>query len=400
MDSRHARWVALALSSAVALPLLWFGARAIRERNQGSVRMNVGTLPARPPPDPDGSSGATPRGRAADPIQPQDWRFYLTPEEAEVFYAISANPRVRYDPWMGVREIPNENERMPWREHPNGEFYFRTNGLGLREDHELDETPRDLRILVAGDSHTCGLCNNSESFPSRLEELLGRMRPGKTVEALNTGLGGYHFLNYLGALYRFHAFKPQVFVCAIFGGNDFTEFYWLYLHFTGRPAPPGTANQYKRLNAALEISADALGQGLASLDTLRNFPDERAAISKAALGMCLEMQRVAARQGTQVVFVHIPSPFELRWPEPASRYVRTRDALELGDADFSILAEVVDRTLDGLRRAGLPVIDMRERFAAEPKPPYWRGDFHLDLRGHELVAEALAPVVDGLIRRE
>jgi len=37
----------------------------------------------------------------------------------------------------------------------------------------------------------------------------------------------------------------------------------------------------------------------------------------------------------------------------------------------------------------------RDKTTADP--PYWLVDFHLNLRGHALVAEALKPVVDALL---
>lgn len=395
MDSRKARWIALGISSAVALVLLAAGLYWRANRSGGTVRINVG----KQPPFDDGPR--TPRAnRSEDPERPEDWRFYLTEKEVDGYFSIKQNTRVLYDPWMGMHEIPNEAAEMQWREHPDGKFMFRTNSLGCREDHELDPTPRDVRVLVAGDSHTCGICNNAESFANRLEASLVAERPTKTIEVLNTGLGGYNFYNYLGALYRFRDFKPQVFVVGIFGGNDFIDFFPVYLHFTRKPWPSVTPAQDKRRREALKISPDAMGQGLASLDCLRSWEAERTAIANASLQMCLEIRRAAEHAHCPVVFVYIPSPFELPWPQPVPKYVKTRDTLEFTDADFATLSGVADRVLDGLRAKGMQPIDMRPVFAKEPTPPYWRADFHLNLRGHELVAEALKPVVDALLTRE
>ncbi|MBI5435336.1 MAG: SGNH/GDSL hydrolase family protein [Planctomycetes bacterium] len=359
-----------------------------------TVKINVGERP-KPPPRA-ASSSAT--ASTLDPVKPEEWTFHLSPDEAETFFAMSLNPRVVYDPWMAIREVENEVYEFVWTEHPKRKFEFRTNGLGCREDHDLDVPPRDLRVLVAGDSHTCGLCSNAESFTNRLEDLIAVGRPGKTVEALNTGLGGYHFYNYLGALYRFRDFAPQVFVCAIFGGNDFSEYFFVYLHLTDGDWPILLPKFEKRRQLALELSSDAMGQGLAELDLLRNFEHLREPIADHALQMCLEMQRVARRQGTEVVFLYIPSPFELHWPEPVERYTQTRNTLELTDADFSLVSAVSDRLLAGLRERGAATVDLRPIFASEPVPPYWRTDFHLNVRGHELAARALEPVVAALLK--
>ncbi|MCK6445249.1 MAG: SGNH/GDSL hydrolase family protein [Planctomycetes bacterium] len=400
MDSRRGRWLALAISSAVSLLILWFGVKVVRDRQQGSVLMQHGDFSE--PVDRAGArnAGDALAGRELDPEDPQRWRFHLSDAEVEKFFALSSDTRLVNDPWTATRFVPGLNDRFGWREHPDGEFWFRTNGIGLREDGELASPPNDIRILVAGDSHTCGLCNNSENFCSELERKLGARRPGRSIEALNTGIGGYHFLNYLGTLYRFRSFEPQVFVCTIFGGNDFTEFYWLYLHFTQRRPPAGTGKQYRRIQEAASISPDACGQGLAALDLLRNYPDERRIMVFGALQMCLEMQRAAAVRGTDVVFVHIPSPFEFQWKKPEARYVRARDALGLEDEDFEILSDLSNEFFAGLRAKGLRVVDMRSRFAAEPEPPYWRADFHINIRGHELIADELTPVIDELLAQD
>ncbi|MCC6409231.1 MAG: SGNH/GDSL hydrolase family protein [Planctomycetes bacterium] len=394
MDSRKARWIALSASSAVALAILWFGLARLEKPMEGTVTMHVGERP-KPPPRTATSSAAA---RTLDPVKPEEWTFHLSPEEAETFFAMSLNPRVVYDPWMGVRELGNEVYEFKWAEHPKHKFEFRTNSDGCREDHDLDVPPRDLRVLVAGDSHTCGLCANAESFTNRLEDLIAAGRPGKTVEALNTGLGGYHFYNYLGALYRFRDFAPQVFVCSIFGGNDFSEYFYVYLHLAGGDWPSLLPKFEKRRKLALEVSFDAMGQGLAELDLLRNFEHLREPISDHALQMCLEIQRVARRQGTEVVFLYIPSPFELPWPEPVERYTRARDTLELTDADFSLVSAAADRLLARLRERGATTVDLRPTFASEPVPPYWRTDFHLNVRGHELAARALEPVVSAMLK--
>lgn len=400
MDSRQGRWLALTISSIIALPILWFGWHAIRDRDFGSVRLKQGDFNAPVRREVPRAADGTVAERELDPEDPKHWRFYLSPAEAEKFFSLSLDTRLTNDPWTVARLVPGLNDKFLWNEHPKREFWFRTNGIGLREDNELANPPSDIRILVAGDSHTCGLCNNSENFCSELERKLGARRPGKSIEALNTGVGGYHFLNYLGMLYRFQSFEPQVFVCTIFGGNDFTEFYWLYLHFTHRPPPTGTGKQHRRLQAAIAASPDACGQGLSALDVLRNQPGERRIMAFGALQMCLEMQRVAEKRGIRIVFVYVPSPFEFVWPKPEARYVRARDALELKDEDAVLLKDLSKQLLDELRAKGLPVVDMRPRFAAEPVPPYWRTDFHINVRGHELIADELTPVIDELLARD
>lgn len=60
---------------------------------------------------------------------------------------------------------------------------------------------------------------------------------------------------------------------------------------------------------------------------------------------------------------------------------------------------LTQRFLDAVEAGGVRVVDLRSVFRAEERPPYWSEDLHLDLRGHELAARALLPVVEPLLVR-
>jgi hypothetical protein len=212
---------------------------------------------------------------------------------------------------------------------PQALVHLVTNSIGCREDHELDDPPRDLRVLVAGDSHACGVCNNDESMANRLEALLAAANPGRSVEVLNAALGGYSFVNYLGTLLRFRDFKPQVFVVAVFGGNDFGELLPMFLYTRGRQLPTMTTREDARRNAALALSSDVMGQGLSSIDNLRNWPDKKRVVASAAVQLFAEMRRICDEQGTQLIVVYIPCPFEFQWEDPKDRIAKVRAKLEL-----------------------------------------------------------------------
>ena len=135
-----------------------------------------------------------------------DGRLALEPipkELARSFFGGMDRPGSRkvYDPDSYNFARPNLRGHQSFQEHQAGGFPVVTNNLGLREDADTDVAKAGLRILVTGDSHTDGMCANSESFPNRLEALLAERRPGEVVEVLNAGRGGFSFHNYLG-LYR------------------------------------------------------------------------------------------------------------------------------------------------------------------------------------------------------
>ncbi len=129
---------------------------------------------------------------------PESRRYYLSADVAPVLFPFGATEE--YDAWSYFRHKPSQRLRLPLAEHDGGSFECSTNSLGLREDAELAAARPDLRILVTGDSHTDGVCENRESYANRLEASLLVDRPGKCVEVLNAGTGGFSFHNYLGVL--------------------------------------------------------------------------------------------------------------------------------------------------------------------------------------------------------
>ncbi|HTF91082.1 MAG TPA: SGNH/GDSL hydrolase family protein [Planctomycetota bacterium] len=398
MSSARTRLAVLLVSSACAAGAGWIAWRSIQARRQAVVQLHVAPRPADAAPisGPAKPEGTTPAELL--PRDPKEWRYYLSVAQASKLYAITNDPLQVYDPWVYCRDVGNVTLEMHWKEHPAGKFTWKTNSLGCREDHELAVPPADLRVLVAGDSHTCGLCNDDESYPNLLETSIKRARGGKSVEVLNAALGGYSFYNYLGTLLRLRDFEPQVFVVGIFGGNDFNELLPLYLPFHGKPWTALSKEQEARRARGLAVSPDAMGQGFATLDAFRNFPREEELALRGSLEMCAEIQRTASACGARLVVVYIPSPFELGSYESDERVPRIRRALELSEADLGLLPRLSDSLTSGLREQGIELIDMRKPFAAEPEPPYWKEDFHLNLRGHKLIAQALEPLVTAKLR--
>ena len=80
----------------------------------------------------------------------------------------------------------------------------------MREDGEPSAVKPDLRLLVAGASNVEGMCANAESATNVLEAALRERLPGKTVEALNAGVGSSSFYNYLPVLERYRDYDDLV----------------------------------------------------------------------------------------------------------------------------------------------------------------------------------------------
>jgi hypothetical protein len=396
MALRRAQLLSLIVSTLVAVGVFLVVWPMLRDRAPASVKFHHVEPP--PPADITQPIAASPAGEnVEEPTEPERWHYYLTPAAAERCFGISRDDRNIFDPWVYFRDKGNLEHVFPCPEHPAKRWVWKSNSIGCREIHELDATPRDIRVLVAGDSHTCGVCNDEESFANQLEAQLAQARGGRTVEVLNAGLGGYSLYNYLGTLLRFRFFAPQVFVVTVFGGNDFMDLLAVDAELTHRGLNSMSEAMHARRKAALEISADAMGQGLNALDTFRDWPHEKAPAMRLALGLCAEMQRVADHNHCKLIVVYLPSPFDLPWKRQQQNAIDARKVLELSDADGEVNRQMGVEFLAGLRAAGTSALDMRPIFEREPEPPYWRLDFHLSLRGHTLVAEALQPLVDAAL---
>ncbi len=331
-------------------------------------------------------------GRPIAPEHPEDWRYFLEPNVANRIFLIKAQQGV-YDPWTYFRQQPNVVETQPWPERAAGKFILRTNDLGFREDAALPVPRPQLRVLVTGDSHTDGVCNNDESFANRLEANLCLRRAGKTVEVLNAGVGGFTLFHYFGMLLRESAFEPQVFVIAVYGGNDFAELLLLEHRFQATKAAQWPTADLQRRNEALLTAACAMGQCFNQVQTFLSMPEEKDVAIACALRLCAEMKEVCSKRGIAMVVVFIPAACSCAWPEPHPDIERGRTDLGLPAADGGVNAELALRFTGGVRALEIPLLDMREIFERQPVPPYWRTDLHLNFEGHRLIAEALEPVV-------
>jgi hypothetical protein len=277
-----------------------------------------------------------------------------------------------------------------------------TNQLGFREDAELATPPADLRVLIAGDSHTFGLCNNGESFPNLLERDLRSRLGGKSVEVLNAGVGAFTLFNYFGTLLRESEFMPQVFVVAVYGGNDFAELLMLGHRFASTPISSWPEGALKRRTRGLAAGANAMGQCLNQVQTFLSMPDEQEFAVGTAVRLCSEMQQVCNERRIRMIVVFIPAACVCTFADPLPEMERAREALGLGPGpdESGINSSLAERFLSGVRALGLELVDMTEPFKLQNPPPYWRTDLHLNLEGHRLIAEQLEPLILRSVKRK
>jgi hypothetical protein len=335
-----------------------------------------------------GASDPVPASSAASGTRaPESRKYYLPPEVASVLFPFGATEQ--YDPWSYYRHKPNQRIRLPFAEHPGETFEWSTNSLGLREDAEVAAAHPDLRILVTGDSHTDGVCENKESYSNRLEAALQGERPGKTVEVLNAGNGGFSLYNYLGVLEKFLDLRPDAFVVGVYGGNDFREVLFPLAYFGRTTVEEDTPAEKQELERGRRLDARAMNQSFRSILGFRGHPEQVKRSVAAAVELVGEMQAICREHSIRMLCLYIPSPTEADWQAHADVFDRFRKDVSLTDADLRRESQMADEFLAGVRAAGTETLDAREALVAGRGPYFWNGEFHLNLVGHEKIAEAL-----------
>ncbi len=341
------------------------------------------------------------RSSGGEPPLPMDGHFLVRepldePTARRLFPSLAGG--MVYDPVCYYRRAPDYVGRMKFPEHHRGGWAVRTNSDGMRESKDVAAEKPDLRVLVAGDSHTDGACSNAESFPNQLERLLAQERPDRVVEVLNTGTGGYHLYNYLGVLERYLELDPDIFIVAVYGGNDFHSAVRLERYFMHRPAPDYSRYPFNRLEERLGDTMTIIGaQDLNQEIYFYNNPGDVSASIDTTRSITLEMERIAAEHGIRVLHVYLP-PLSSCQPHYFAEALRTAyGALGLGADELNASDRIADRWIEFLRERGLPHADLRTAFRAGDEPYYWRTEHHLNVAGHRKVAEELLPLVRDMI---
>lgn len=305
------------------------------------------------------------------------------------------NNPLRFDPVAGFTFSGGMNRRREWAEHPDGGWYVRTNSFGLRDDDEPSAERPDLRVVLLGDSHTAGYCNNAESYAQLVEARLAGSRSGRRVEVLNAAVPGQSFVHHLGALERMLPFEPDLVVLAIYGGNDFGESLGFQHKAHGTQRGDLAALEAK-LEPARDFDPEAVSQFFFSVVQFDTDPPQVDVALQAARDVLTEIQVTCLRHGASFAVLYLPPPPEVDWPRRAARYERLFDSIGLPHERLSALTRLGDATLAFLRSRGVPTVDLRAAFSASDALVYWEQDFHLALAGHAIVARELAILLETL----
>lgn len=335
----------------------------------------------------------------SSPVTEPVWRGEIPEEEARRLFAMLGTRQAKYDPLVLWRRFPDLASPRVFEEHPGGGFEFRTNSLGLREDAELPENP-DARVLVLGDSHTDGVCENRFSFPNQLERLLGERYPGRVVDVVNAGVGGYSFLNFAGALEKYvEALRVDVVVVAVYCGNDFLETL-APRHFFERTALSNGGADYALAIGEFQetwggTTDAALSQGIQQLAFLSHVPAEGELAVDTAQRLTRDMAQRADELGVDLVFACFPTAIESQLELHTDRTAaELAEVLGLEPSDLAT-NPWTDRWLTTVQELDLECIDLRESWSQAQEDLFWHQDHHINLAGHRRLAEALIEAVAG-----
>ncbi len=313
-------------------------------------------------------------------------------DEAQVGRVFSLDqPHVRYEPHTWFAYLPNLDLTRPWPDG-SGRWPLRTNSLGMREDSDPAATAPDLRVLVAGDSHTDGVCPNSQSFPNLAEAALGARFPGRSVECLNAARGGYTLYQYLGTLERFADLAPDVFVVAVYGGNDFGEALGLRNFFEMKLRRSGSKAYRERIERAKVAEPELFGQALLSTAYFAEFPKRMERAASTCGDVLREIAAVCAERATRPVLVYVPSVLATQ-PDSVEQLDEVLELLELDRSALSSENELAEELLAIASELGIATLDFRAEFAAAEEPLYWRSEWHMKPAAHARIAARLEPLL-------
>lgn len=245
---------------------------------------------------------------------------------------------------------------------------FHINHVGFRgDDWAVPKRPQTIRTMFLGDSITFGggSIRDDDLFVNRVKELLVKAT-GRNIEALNAAAPGWGIENMAAFLGTRGTFDADVLVWAL-ASVDFrrpkmsledhgfvTSKPWLRVFHVSRALFRHHIT-HRQLDIRPGVGEDVLERNVAL------FRDTLTALARTRLAC--------------VVLVVPASP------------------------RYDHLTEDVPRFRAGADAVQVPFVDLHRSFRGRPPEALYIDGFHLSARGHELVAEAITPIVRDVLAR-
>lgn len=312
---------------------------------------------------------------------------------------------------------------------------LRTNSAGLRGPELEPRRPGERRVLVLGDSMTFGWgVEEDEAFPAVIEGALDRA--DRPVTVLNGGVPGYGTREIALALERqVSRLDPDVVVACVYVGNDFeddvvvdkavvdgflmarhkaeiaTESWrvrfamacrtWLLVERLWESvfADSGLSRLLERDSAAYREAFADWPEGERRKDCLfmdRSPPGPVQRAAFARVGESLDRMRGLCGERPLVIVV-LPTQWHCV-PAALAEHALAYHA-DLGlDPAVHESGRSIDTVGELAAERGLPWVDVRPVLSPDPIRSFIQGDGHFTVTGNRLVGQAIANVVERVLR--
>jgi len=314
-------------------------------------------------------------------------------------------PPPAFSPWIadrstGFRFAPNVHERMV---RPEYDVLVETNAEGFRDDPV--EKKSGFRILLLGDSFASGYgVERGQLFADIVEKRLG-------VEVVNAGVGGWEIVQQVHFFAeRGGSLEPDLVVYALYLANDLTRNgEWIEgknnsLRSRVRHYPVRVTHGFKLVQLFHSAVYHLRARGAQARGEWRPFPDYlevcRRRLNATGRRDYSEVRELLGRLRSEVrdagarLFV-VTFPFRTAVEDDA------RERLAATIPDFSATYDLhrpvreVARILQDLHIDHMDVGGaLRRSYRSTGKPLYFRVDGHLNVLGHRVFADALAPALE------
>lgn len=288
------------------------------------------------------------------------------------------------DAIAGHLHRPYAKIEFGWNEHHRGKIVFQTNNLGFREDHDttINKADNRTRILVTGDSHTDGVVYNAESFPNVLEDKLNTGSSSLKFEVMNGGVGYYTFQNYSGFLRRHLDLKPDYYVVTVYLGNDFMEAIQLATKRGQIPEQPRSLWYRFRLWRAAGPRLNQAGNQIVYFDT---YPEMKAKTLEIARREFKDINEMCLQHQIRLLVVLLPTKLDVEAKARQDAAVNLR----LGDPQLELNQALKKSLIGDLEQEQVTYLDLSDSMKNPNYELFWNQDYHLNDKGHWLVAQAL-----------
>ena len=304
------------------------------------------------------------------------------------------HPFNSYDPRAIWTHKPDLNALRRFKEHPDGAWKMHTNSLGMRRDSEPQQERPDLRVLVVGDSHVDGICNNDENLCAIAESLLLEAHPGQSIEVLNCARGGHSMWNYLGVIEKYTELAPDIVIVTTFAGNDFTDVLMLG-HIFGGSKSKGLSPEGKLAREeAIKLRPHILGQGYGSLFLFKERPGEISFALETTAKVLDQIKGTCDNNGAELMVMYLPSPLSFEREQPADGELELRSLLGLTEEDLALTSFLSERFFELSDALQIKTVDLSETLDECAESCFWETDLHLSVKGHERVGSRLADWIE------